>query len=299
MTEDFKLRINNVWVVVSSEPIEALGRTGRFHALVSSDNASLSMEGGVAKAIRVASGEAILDEAQKLVPLRLGDVAVTSAGQLPARYVLHAVTVDRFLAVRPSELTIRVAAENVFRRCELLAVRRLAMPALGTGAAQFAADHCAKVIVGALLKHTASPTVMEEVVFSLPHQDARSAFHNFLQRAHLHDGGNLDTAAAAEADVSTKAAGLSPDTTQSRESHNRVAAVATASRPLVSNRYVLLEEIGRGGTPRKHWPLGLTFLAVRVAHRCCRYRKQSSSRCRRASKQRDTCQGRFPHRTVS
>jgi O-acetyl-ADP-ribose deacetylase (regulator of RNase III) len=177
------LRINNVGVLISSVPIEKLVRFIGFDALVSSDNTQLSMQGGVSRAIRIAGGEAIAKEARRLAPLKVGDVAVTSAGKLPARYVLHAVTVDWELLVRPGELTIRLAAENVFRRCEALGVRSLAMPALGIGAARFAADHSARLIVAALAKHAASPTIIKQVVFLLPDPEAFRAFSVFLQTA--------------------------------------------------------------------------------------------------------------------
>jgi O-acetyl-ADP-ribose deacetylase (regulator of RNase III) len=52
------------------------------------------MGGGVSRSISRAGGEAIVQDARKHVPLGIGDVAVTSAGHLPAKYVFHAVTLD-------------------------------------------------------------------------------------------------------------------------------------------------------------------------------------------------------------
>src|SRR5690242_18531681 len=64
-------------------------------ALVSSDDVYLSMGGGVSFALSEAAGDALRDDARKQpVPLPLGSVWVTSAGRLPARYVLHATTID-------------------------------------------------------------------------------------------------------------------------------------------------------------------------------------------------------------
>ena len=168
MSSRHHLRINDVSVVISSEPIEGIARAGGLDALVSSDDTRLSMGGGVSAAIRTAGGELIAQEARKLAPVRVGDVAVTSAGSLPAKYVLHAVTVDWDQPVRPSESTIRLAAENVLRRCELLRVRRVAMPAIGIGAAQLSADHSARQIVSALAKHSASPITIQSTTERLP-----------------------------------------------------------------------------------------------------------------------------------
>src|SRR3954469_11459748 len=176
------LLVNGVSVAVSRHPIELLVRSGGIDALVSSDDTHLSMSGGVSRAIRLAAGDRIVEEAQALVPLRVGDVAMTSAGDLPARHVFHAVTVDWERAVRPSEGTIRVAAERVFARCELVGVPRLAMPALGIGAANFSAEYSARLIVGALAAHVAHPTVIRTVVFSLPDSAARTAFLEYLRQ---------------------------------------------------------------------------------------------------------------------
>ena len=298
MTPRHHLRVNDVSVVISDEPIEAIARAGGLDALVSSDDTRLSMGGGVSGAIRIAGGEVIAQEARKLAPVRVGDVAVTSAGSLPAKYVLHAVTVDWDQPVRPSELTIRLAAENVLRRCELLHVHRVAMPAIGIGAAQFSADHSARLIVSALAKHSASPTTIKEFVFSLPDPDARRAFLQFLQRAALRPTDERDTATDAQAPAEgaqpgkpvgslgaptfgapfggvrtgPQPAGSLPTTTRTRTAHattdflswlfrreprtpehrpqeNEVRQPTPAQevRPLVGNRYVLLEELGRGG----------------------------------------------------
>src|SRR5947208_769403 len=69
-------------------------------AIVSSDDYTLSMGGGVSAAISRAAGTEYRDQAQRIVRAHLrtrrrpsaGDVIVTPAGKLPAKYVLHAIT---------------------------------------------------------------------------------------------------------------------------------------------------------------------------------------------------------------
>src|SRR3954453_49840 len=67
--------------------------TSKADVIVSSDDYMLSMGGGVSAAIRKAAGEALIHDVAKLIPRKLGDVAVTTAGALPAKYVFHAVTI--------------------------------------------------------------------------------------------------------------------------------------------------------------------------------------------------------------
>jgi len=83
-------------------------------ALVSSDDNYLSMGGGVSMALLRAGGDAIRYDARKHTPVELGDAVVTTAGALPAKYVMHAVTIDYTNNVRATEQTI---ASATGRRC--------------------------------------------------------------------------------------------------------------------------------------------------------------------------------------
>ena len=61
--------------------------------LVSSDDYQLSMGGGVSYAISAAAGSSLVLDAAKSAPRRLGDVVVTTAGALNARYIFHVITI--------------------------------------------------------------------------------------------------------------------------------------------------------------------------------------------------------------
>ena len=50
--------------------------------IVSSDDSCVTMGGGVSRAILRAGGDAIIKDAKKMTPVRLGDVIVTTAGGL-------------------------------------------------------------------------------------------------------------------------------------------------------------------------------------------------------------------------
>lgn len=127
-------------------------------ALVSSDDNCLTMGGGVSYSILVNAGYSIQEEARKHIPLKVGDVAVTSAGNLPAKYIFHAVTIDNSNFIFPSEQNIK----NMVRRClelaDILGVKKIAFPALGTGAGgfpfQLAADVMTRVITDYLIGNT-------------------------------------------------------------------------------------------------------------------------------------------------
>jgi O-acetyl-ADP-ribose deacetylase len=60
-------------------------------AIVNAANDRLIMGGGVAGAIRRAGGESIQEECDRIGGTPVGTAAITGAGRLPARWVIHAV----------------------------------------------------------------------------------------------------------------------------------------------------------------------------------------------------------------
>ncbi len=112
-------------------------------AIVSSDDESLSMGGGVSAAIARSAGWEVRKEAERYTPVRHGRAVVTSAGQLPARFVFHGVTLDfRRADGLPSRDVIAEIIDSCFYHAETLNVRSIALPLLGTGRGGFAEDIC-------------------------------------------------------------------------------------------------------------------------------------------------------------
>jgi O-acetyl-ADP-ribose deacetylase len=61
-------------------------------AIANAANTQLAHGGGVAGAISRAGGPAIQRESDERAPIGLGDAVETTAGELPARWVIHAAT---------------------------------------------------------------------------------------------------------------------------------------------------------------------------------------------------------------
>jgi O-acetyl-ADP-ribose deacetylase (regulator of RNase III) len=66
---------------ITAEPVDAI---------VNAANSGLVLGSGVAGAIRERGGPSIQAECDAIGPIEVGDAAVTGAGDLPARYVIHA-----------------------------------------------------------------------------------------------------------------------------------------------------------------------------------------------------------------
>jgi O-acetyl-ADP-ribose deacetylase (regulator of RNase III) len=143
-------------------------------AIVNAANNHLWMGAGVAGAIKRAGGREIEDEAVAKGPIPIGEAAVTGAGRLKARYVIHAAVMGRDL--RTDADKIRQATENSLRRADELALKSIAFPALGTGVGGFSLEECARIMLDVVHSHSASGSSLERVVFVLYDEPAYQAF---------------------------------------------------------------------------------------------------------------------------
>ncbi len=144
-------------------------------AIVNAANNGLWMGAGVAGAIKRAGGREIEQEAVARGPIPIGEAAVTGAGRLRARYVVHAAVMGQDL--RTDADKIRRATQSTLRCADELGLKSVAFPALGTGVGGFAVDECARIMLDVVAQHAAAgPTSLEQVVFVLYDAAAYEAF---------------------------------------------------------------------------------------------------------------------------
>ncbi len=143
-------------------------------AIVSPASTSLWMATGVAGAIKRRGGDAIEFAAVRQGPVELGDAVVTDAGSLAARWVIHAVSLDR--ARRTDAAAIDRAVRNAFARARELGAETLAIPALGTGVGGFPMAEGARVTVAAVRAELARSPRVTRVTFALRGAAAYDAF---------------------------------------------------------------------------------------------------------------------------
>lgn len=149
-------------------------------AIVNAANNHLWMGAGVAGAIKRAGGAEIEQEAVSKGPIPVGEAVVTGAGQLKARYVIHAAAMGQDL--RTDAEKIRAATANSLKRADELGLRSIAFPALGTGVGGFSYRQAAEVMIKAMRQHLVGQTSLEEVVLALYGQQAYEAFAVELAR---------------------------------------------------------------------------------------------------------------------
>lgn len=143
-------------------------------AVVNAANTKLAGGGGVDGALHRAAGRALLaeclalpaDEAGRRCPT--GEVRVTGGGNLPARWVIHAVG-PFYDERRPGEAQrlLRQVHERALAAAAELGCRSVAFPAISTGAYRFPIAEAAPIALAAGWEHLSRPGSVQLVRFVL------------------------------------------------------------------------------------------------------------------------------------
>ena len=147
-------------------------------AISNAANTDLRHGGGVAGAIVRAGGRSIQDESDRVAPIEIGQAVATGAGELPARWVIHAATMR--LGGPTSAEAIRSATASTLRVADELGARSLGLVAFGTGVGGFPISEAARIEVEEVHRHLEGDSSLERVVFCVFGEDAQRAFDRAL-----------------------------------------------------------------------------------------------------------------------
>ena len=148
-------------------------------AIVNAANNHLKMGGGVAGAIRRKGGEEIQKECDRIGPIEIGGAAVTGAGKLKAKYVIHAATMG--MDFRTNADIIRRATRSTLKKAVELGIKSVAFPALGCGVGGFPEKECARILIEEVQEHAKGETSLREVRLVLFGQKAYEAFREVAE----------------------------------------------------------------------------------------------------------------------
>ncbi len=143
-------------------------------AIVNAANSGLRLGSGVAGAIAAAGGPSIQAECDAHGPIAVGEAAITGAGDLTARYVIHAASMPP--DGQADEQSVRSSMRASLELARAQGCSRVAVPAIGAGIAGFPMQRCAEILLEEARAHLAGETGVEEIRFVLFGEPAYRVF---------------------------------------------------------------------------------------------------------------------------
>jgi 8-oxo-dGTP diphosphatase len=121
-------------------------------AIVNPANDQFQMGGGLAAVIKRKGGSVIEEEAHKKAPAELASAIITKAGALPAKYIIHAVTMG--MDFKTDADIIRAAAYKALLCAEENKLASIALPALGCGTGKFSYEAASKIMAQEVFRYS-------------------------------------------------------------------------------------------------------------------------------------------------
>jgi O-acetyl-ADP-ribose deacetylase (regulator of RNase III) len=169
------IQINRTTLELVQGDITALDTDG----IVNAANERLAHGGGVAGVISRRGGPTIQRESDAWVrqhgPVTTGSAAITSGGELKARYVIHAVGPVYDGTPRSAEL-LASAVRAALQMADEHGLKSIALPAISTGIFGYPLAEAAQVMLRAAIAYLEKDTELERVVFCLYGQPAFDVF---------------------------------------------------------------------------------------------------------------------------
>ncbi len=152
-------------------------------AIVNAANEHLSHGGGVAGAIVRRGGYVIQQESNDWVAknglVKTGSAAITGAGGLRAKYVIHAV--GPVMGSGHEDEKLRSATHFALELAESYHLTSIAFPAISTGIYGYPVDRCAKIMLQTVRAVVQPASSLTKIIFCLFDDKTLKAFENEIQ----------------------------------------------------------------------------------------------------------------------
>lgn len=169
-----KAKVGNGTIEVMQADITSLA----VDAIVNAANNRLILGSGVAGAIRTKGGPSIQEECNRIGRIKVGEAAITGAGNLPAKHVIHAAS----MGDEPvSERSLRDSVRNSLLKAEEASLASIAFPAIGTGVGGFPVERCAEIMIELAEQHLKGKGHgINRIVFALFGESDKKVFEETL-----------------------------------------------------------------------------------------------------------------------
>jgi len=145
-------------------------------AIVNAANSALALGAGVAGAIRAKGGPQIQAECDAHGRIAVGDAALTGAGDLDARFVIHAASMPP--GGQANEISVRTSLRRSLELAAEQGCRTVAVPAIGAGVAGIPIRRSAEILLDEARRHLEGETPIEEIRFVLFGEQAYRVFES-------------------------------------------------------------------------------------------------------------------------
>jgi O-acetyl-ADP-ribose deacetylase (regulator of RNase III) len=126
----------------------------KVDAIVNAANSRLKHGGGVAAAILRKGGNIIQRESDEIGFVNVGEAAITSGGELPAKYVIHAVG-PRW-GEGDEDAKLKNAVRNSLKIADERKMKSISLPAISSGIFGFPKDRCAEILISNIIEYLKS-----------------------------------------------------------------------------------------------------------------------------------------------
>lgn len=174
-------------------------------AIVSPEDTCISAGGGVAYGLLLKAGQQVLlNELAKFSPISQNEVAVTSAGNLPLHYIIHAapLKIKEDASYSVSEHNVKITIDAVLNKLGPLGIEAIWMPLIASGAASLKAIDSFEAILKSISEYANHDINLERpitiiiVIYQekdLPRSFVHASFTNLLSQEFSNIPLNPDT----------------------------------------------------------------------------------------------------------
>lgn len=159
--------------------------TLKVDAIVNAANSSLMGGGGVDGAIHRKGGPQILEECKIIRreqgECKTGNAVYTSAGNLPAKYVIHTVGPIWDGGKNDEPQLLSQCYINSLSIAEKLEIKSIAFPNISTGVYRFPKEQAAQIAIRSVKEFIEKGTPIEEIIFVCFDDDNYSIYTELLE----------------------------------------------------------------------------------------------------------------------
>jgi O-acetyl-ADP-ribose deacetylase (regulator of RNase III) len=152
-------------------------------AIVRPVNEDLGATTPLLRRLELAAGTALHNQIRLQEPLPVGAAIVTSAGELSAELLVHAVVMGRTEPVTAD--TVRRALTSALQRVASWQIKDVAIPPFGLGAGNLEIDESARVMVSVIAQHMRAARFPEEITLVAETAEEERVLAAAVQRSGL------------------------------------------------------------------------------------------------------------------